>query len=298
MTGGRGSSARKKVLTRSTGRMVRTVRHRPGETVPAPVPSLLNAVLHGDCVAGEPPYRIDPARLLGWQRLEHESLTLILLVDVSRSTYAFMSVFASILGSLTEHFQRNNDRIGLISLQGIKARILNHPTRNHRIVLRNLTALGVQGLTPLADGMLKALDTARLEAFRKPGSRCVVVMLSDCYPEPITHRYADLLDEPVYQAAIRAATLFKKERVSLLLINPSFPLESGRKPLKPGPRLALALVKAAGGRLLKLPTDPPHSDGTQHVKSMQQSVQRILRLIDASFTGRPAGKDVDSFIVG
>ncbi|MBN1880247.1 VWA domain-containing protein [bacterium] len=295
--GGRGSFSRKKVLTRSTGRMVRTVHYRPGDTVPAPVPSLLNAVLHGDCEAGKIPYRIDTSRLLGWQRLEHESLTLILLVDISRSTYAFMSIFAAILGSLTEHFQRNNDRIGLISLQGVKAKILNHPTRNHRIVLRNLTSLGIQGLTPLADGLLKALDMARLESFRKPGARSIVVMLSDCYPEPITHCYEDLMDEPVYQQAIRVATLYRKVAVSLLVINPSFPLEQKRKPLKPGPRLALQIIRASGGKLLKIPVEQHLTDGKREVKSLDQSVNRILRLIDSSFSGRPAGKDVDSFIV-
>ena len=298
ISGGRGSFARKKVLTRSTGRMVRIVGYRPGETALAPAASLLGAMMRGECAPGRLPYRVDQRSFRGWQRLEHESLTLILLVDVSRSTYPFMPIFGSILSSLTEHFQRNNDRIGLIALQGLKAQILNHPTRNHRIVLRNLMALGVQGLTPLADGLLKALDTARLESFRKPGARSIVVMLSDCYPEPVTHLHDDLLDEPAYQQSIRAASLYRRQSVSLLLINPAFPLENSGKQLNPGPRLSLRLVQAAGGKLLKIPVVRHMTDGRVEAKSIDQSVNRILRMIDSSFTGRPAGKDIDPLVVG
>jgi Mg-chelatase subunit ChlD len=197
-------------------------------------------------------FSIEESDFAGWQRLERENLTMVMVIDVSNSTYPYVRVFADVLNNLTEYFKMTKqDRIGLISLQGTQAKVMNHPTFNYRIVTGNLLKLKVHGETPLADGLLKARAMVRLEQYRKPGSKNLVLLLSDCYPEPLTGLYEDIFDEPAYRDAIRAAAFFRKERISLLVINPSFALPD-QKILSPGERLAQRIAQEGRGKLITL----------------------------------------------
>jgi Mg-chelatase subunit ChlD len=175
--------------------------------------TILNAVSNGHYELNERRLRIESNDLVGWQRLEYESLVLVLLVDVSKSTWPFIKVFKEVLASLTDYFSRHNDRIGLISLQGLQARTYSHPTHNFRVVARGLTRLQFHGETPLADGLTKSLSMARIEKSKNPGSRSLVILLSDCYPEPITCQFENKLDEPAYRNSINAAAPYRKAKV-------------------------------------------------------------------------------------
>ncbi len=231
---------------------MRAVRYRKGENIIAPFYTVLGALNRGKYDLESGIFSIGEDDFAGWQRLERENLTMVMVVDVSNSTYPFVKVFADILSSLTEYFKMTKqDRIGLISLQGTQAKVMNHPTFNYRIVTGNLLKLKVHGETPIADGLLKARAMVRLEQYRKPGSKNLVLLLSDCYPEPLTGLYEDIFDEPAYRDAIRAAAFFRKERISLLVINPIFGRTDDQK-LSPGERLAQRIVHEADGKLIAL----------------------------------------------
>lgn len=287
---GRGASSRNTVTTLLTGRNIRAIPFTPGKTRPAVLPSILNMLIRLRRIPEGRELRLDPECLLGWQRREQESLTLILLIDVSRSTYSFKILFAHILDALSAYFHRHDDRIGLISLQGLQARILNHPTRNHRVIIRNLANLEIHGETPLADGLLKALDMAGLEQHRKPGSKSIVILLSDCYPEPLTRKTENIFDEPAYQNVLHAAALYRTRKVSLVVINPAFPLHPPRN-LLPGQRLSMEIVRVAGGRLLRMPTvDDPYKS-VAHIRAANQNIEKIVSLIENVFTGGQQRRD-------
>ena len=240
------------MYTQRLGRGIRVVRYRKDENLIAPFYTRLRALYHGSYNLTKRSFSIKDADFAGWQRLEHENLTMVMVVDVSNSTYPYIRVFADILKSLTEYFRMTkHDRIGLISLQGTQAKIMNHPTCNYQIVTGNLLKLKVHGETPLADGLLKARAMVRLEQYRKPGSKNLVLLLSDCYPEPLTGMYEDLLDEPAYRDAIRAAGFFRKDRISLLVINPTFGTSDDKRS-SPGERLARRIVREGSGKLITL----------------------------------------------
>jgi Mg-chelatase subunit ChlD len=214
--------------------------------------------------------------LRGWEKTERESLTLILLVDMSRSTKRYVQAFAIILRSLAGHFQRNRDRMGLVAIQGRQATVVHHPTHNYRIVTRHLTRLAFRGETPLADGLRKALVVARLERFKNPGSQSLVVLLSDCCPEPLKPG-PDAFEQPSYREAQAAARLFRKERIHLLILLPSpeRPQQSDLRSPRLGERLGESVAALAGGRLIRL------TGGES--RPMKKETERILGTIDAIF---------------
>lgn len=221
--------------------------------------------------------------LMGWHRTEYESLTLILLVDVSKSTWLFIEVFKEILGSLTGYFHKHNDRVGLISLQGLQAKIYNHPTHNFRVVARGLSRLKFHGETPIADGLLKSLNMARLERNKNPGSKSIVILLSDCYPEPLTRGCEHVFEDPAYRNSLNAAGTYRKAGLMLLVINPAFESEVATRP---GELLADKLVKAAGGKLIKLLRPPDR----RHARPSREEMDRILQGIESTLM-RQQGPD-------
>lgn len=238
---------RKRVFTEISGRSIRVVKYIRGLNRIAAFPTILNAVRKGHYSLKKGKFGIKDDDFLAWQKMEEESLTLIIIVDVSSSTFPYINVLKEIILSLKKHFRRHNDRIGLISLQGLSAKILNHPTKNQNIILKNLSSLKIHGDTPLADALLEAIHMARLEKVRKPGSKAIVLLLSDCHPEPITHKYEDIFDEPAYQNAIKVASLYKKEKIPFVIINPIF-----IKGDTPGERLSSILAGVSKGKLIKL----------------------------------------------
>lgn len=279
---------RRPIVNRQAGRNIRVVDYRPGENLLAPLPTVLRAFRDGRARPAQGRIVLRKRDLLGWDKVESESLTLILLVDLSRSTHLYLSALVKILRSLTGHFHRKRDRMGLVSLQGRQARILNHPTHNYRVVTRSLAGLAVAGESPLADGLSKALAMARLERLRNPGSRPLVILVSDCYPEPLTMKVPDLLDEPAFKKAMNAAALYRKEKVHLLVIQPSLQSrEAADRPAPAGDRLANAITRLAGGRLVSFAPA-----GGADIPKERLSV--MLGEIEAALEGLPRMARVES----
>ena len=261
----------------TTGRYTRVVKYEPGQTKLAIKNTLLHAAMSGNYDLKARRFKISNDNIRGWTRREYESLTLILLVDVSKSTWAFIKVFKEILSSLTEYFHKHNDRVGLISLQGIQAKIFSHPTHNFRVVARGLSRLKFHGETPLADGLYTSLNMARLEKSKNPGSRSIVILLSDCYPEPLTIGVSNVFDDPAYRNALTAAAQYNKEQIMLLVINPAF-IENEAE--LPGEILSESIARLSGGRLIKLHREKER----RHANLSSQEIEIIIKGIEDSLS--------------
>lgn len=294
---------RRKVSNQMAGRKLRLVPYQPGRYSLATYETILHALLRSGRPDPGERLKIQPIDFLGWERQIQESLTLVLAVDVSRSTLSFKEMFARIIRSLSAHFNRHRDRIGLISVSGEQAVILNHPSRNHRVVAKSILQLNISGETPLGDGLVKSLEMVKMERTRNPGSKPVVILLSDCFPEPITHKTEDILDEPMYIRVVSAAEQFRRRRVSLLVINPSYRDENAVNVLErehqqtPGERLTDRIIQRSGGHLIKLRTQDNKTmlHQTTHVVREDRQIQDILASIEAAFTGRRDHRDRPGF---
>ena len=110
-----------------------------------------------------------------------ESNLVLLVVDASGSMAArrrMEAVKAAALSLLLDAYQRR-DKVGLITFRGAGATLALPPTSSIDTAARRLEDLPSGGRTPLAEGLLCAAETLRLERIRDPRHRSLLVLVTD-----------------------------------------------------------------------------------------------------------------------
>jgi magnesium chelatase subunit D len=192
----------------------------PQENI-ALLPSIFTALVNRGKSEGKPKIKLNPSDLRIWVRQGRSSVTLILIADASFSTYHFLPAISKALSIVYRDAYRNRDRLGVVAFQRNSAQIMNHPTNNLRMALGNLTRLTPSGFSPLADGLRKALQVFKQEKRRSPNFIPFAILISDCFPEPLTHKYDDLFEEPAYMEALKVSNDFRREKIPIVVINPA-----------------------------------------------------------------------------
>jgi magnesium chelatase subunit D len=88
------------------------------------------------------------------------------------------TVKAVALSLLLDAYQRR-DKVGLITFRGAEAGLALPPTSSIDVAVRRLRDLPSGGRTPLAEGLLCAAETLRLERIRDPRRRPLLVLVTD-----------------------------------------------------------------------------------------------------------------------
>ena len=218
----------------------------PKENI-ALVPSIIASLVNRRKSEEKPKIKLNPSDLRIWLRQGRCSVTLILIADASFSTYHFLPAVSKSLSIVYRDAYRNRDRLGVIAFQKNSAQIMNHPTNNLRVVLGNLTRLTPSGFSPLADGLKKALEVFKQEKRRSPNFIPFAVLISDCFPEPLTHEYADLLEEPAYQETLKISKDFRREKIPIVVINPAHG-KSKNGELFGGSKLGMKIAHISNGK--------------------------------------------------
>jgi magnesium chelatase subunit D len=179
---GVGEAGRRSRALTTTGRTVGAVP--PGsESGPLHLPATIRAAA---------PRQHDRGRAYGPLRLAGDDLRLavtegresnlvLLVVDASGSMAArrrMESVKAAALSLLLDAYQRR-DKVGLITFRGAEASLALPPTSSIDVAVRRLRDLPSGGRTPLAEGLLCAAETLRLERIRDPRRRPLLVLVTD-----------------------------------------------------------------------------------------------------------------------
>ena len=110
-----------------------------------------------------------------------ESNLVLLAVDASGSMAArkrMEAVKTAVLSLLLDAYQRR-DKVGLVTFRGSEAFLALPPTSSVEVAARRLTDLPSGGRTPLAEGLLRAGETLRLERLRDPRRRPLLVVVTD-----------------------------------------------------------------------------------------------------------------------
>ncbi len=130
-----------------------------------------------------------------------ESNLVLLVVDASGSMAArrrMAAVKTAALSLLLDAYQRR-DKVGLITFRGATATLTLPPTSSVEVAARRLDEVPNGGRTPLAEGLLMAAETLRLERIRDPRRRPLLVLVTDgratSGPDAVrrSRRAADLL---------------------------------------------------------------------------------------------------------
>jgi magnesium chelatase subunit D len=180
---GRGEAGRRSRALTTTGRTVgaTAMLHQHGQLhLPA---TLRAAAPHQQARGRQPTQRIHFAgtdlRLAITEG--RESNLVLLVVDASSSIAArrrMEAVKAAALSLLVDAYQRR-DKVGLITFRGSAAALALPPTSSIEVAARRLVELPSGGRTPLAEGLLCAAETLRLERIRDPHRRPLLVLVTD-----------------------------------------------------------------------------------------------------------------------
>ena len=180
-----------------------------------------------------------------------ESNLELLAVDASGSMAArkrMEAVKTAVLSLLLDAYQRR-DKVGLVTFRGAEAALALPPTSSIDVAARRLTDLPSGGRTPLAEGLLRAAETLRLERLRDPRRRALLVVVTD----------GRATSGPDAVARSRqAAELLRATGVSALVID----CETGR--------MSLGLARDLAVRL-----------GADHVKLGEVAAGRIVDAVRA-----------------
>lgn len=209
-----------------------------------------------------------------------QSFNIMLVLDVSNSVRWILKYIEKIITMLTAQASAAKDKLGLIVFQEDRAQIMHYPTCNIRHVIGTINTLAPKGKTPLADGIKLALQTLEHSRFQVTGMSNAIVLLSDCFPEPITGEYEDQLEEPVCQDILSVCDRIAAAKIKFLIINPGINGAKGyQKHL--GYRLGTLAAERAEGSFLNLmadinrASDPNARDYVFSEKMMHKFMQEI-----------------------
>jgi len=110
-----------------------------------------------------------------------EANLVLFCVDASGSMAArrrMEAVKTAVLSLLTDAYQRR-DKVGLVTFRGAAADLLLPPTSSVEAAVRRLESMPAGGRTPLAEGLLCAAHTLRVERIRDPLRRPLLVLVTD-----------------------------------------------------------------------------------------------------------------------
>ncbi|RNL60775.1 VWA domain-containing protein [Nocardioides marmoriginsengisoli] len=110
-----------------------------------------------------------------------ESNLILFCVDASGSMAArarMQQVKAAVLSLLLDAYRRR-DKVGLVTFRGSDGVLALPPTSSVEIAAARLEELPAGGRTPLAEGMLTALESLRVESVRDPNRRPLLVLVTD-----------------------------------------------------------------------------------------------------------------------
>ena len=178
---GYGAAGRRSRAVTSVGRTVRASAEPTTGAVHLPATIRAAAVQQGPRGRAVGPLRVTAADLRRAVTEGREANLVLFCVDASGSMAArrrMAAVKTAVLSLLLDAYQRR-DKVGLITFRGTSARLDLPPTSSIDIAARRLAELPSGGRTPLAEGLLCALETLRLERIRDPQRRPLLVIVTD-----------------------------------------------------------------------------------------------------------------------
>lgn len=186
----------------------------------AVVPTILNAVQKGGYDLAKKRFDMQSDDFLYPRYEETVSYNIMLVLDTSSSISWFIPHIEKMISYITSNVSCSRDKLGLITFHNDLARIYHYPTANVRQVVGTINKIKVQGHTPLGDGLNLALQVFSKDRYHLSGTKNMLVLISDCFPEPLEGGHKDLLDEPCYKSVIAAAEKIRDQNLGFIIINP------------------------------------------------------------------------------
>ncbi len=121
-------------------------------------------------------------------RIYKAPMTLIFVIDLSGSMMFNIEASKEALLRLHREAYRYRDKVGIVALKDTIAVVVQHPITNLGVVANKLFGLKISGFTPLAAGMLKALDVLKETRRRDRATIPVIAIITDGNANVPLHR--------------------------------------------------------------------------------------------------------------
>ena len=106
-------------------------------------------------------------------------MTIMFVLDLSESMlYCIDDVREAILKLYMDAYH-HRDKVGIVALKEMEALVVQHPTTNLKLVANKMLSLRISGFTPLAAGMIKALEILEETKKRDPSAIPVMIIITD-----------------------------------------------------------------------------------------------------------------------
>ncbi|MEW6222797.1 MAG: VWA domain-containing protein [Candidatus Hadarchaeota archaeon] len=112
-------------------------------------------------------------------RLYRAPMTIVFVIDLSGSMAFSVDEAKQAILKLHNDAYRGRDKVGIVALKGTGAVVVQHPITNLKVVASKLSTLAISGYTPLAAGMLKALEVLRETKRRDMATVPVIAIITD-----------------------------------------------------------------------------------------------------------------------
>jgi magnesium chelatase subunit D len=145
-------------------------------------PATIRAAAHEQSFrekTGETALQIRPQDIREKSRIYKAPVTMVLVIDLSKSMMNNIEHVKEAVLKLHGDAYRYRDKVGIVAMKGMNAVVVQHPMTNLRVVANKLLKLHVSGFTPLAAGMLKAVEVLKEEKRRDRSTIPVMVIVTD-----------------------------------------------------------------------------------------------------------------------
>jgi magnesium chelatase subunit D len=112
-------------------------------------------------------------------RLYKAPMSMVFVIDLSGSMIFSIEEVKEAMLKLHGDAYRYRDKVGIVALKETGAVVFQHPITNLRVVANKLLKLRISGHTPLAAGMLKALEVLKKAKRRDRSAIPVMIVITD-----------------------------------------------------------------------------------------------------------------------
>jgi len=234
----------------SKGRIVSYSSEHFGNNRIQIIPTILNAIQNGHYSLPQRKLKVVPQDYQFPQYEQIAPFNIMLVLDISKSIAWVIPHVEKFISYIILNATNSRDKIGLITFSNGVAQTYHYPTFNVRQVIGTINKLDVKGRTPLGEGLNLALRVFSNDRYKRPGTKNLIILISDCFPEPIEGGHKDLLDEPSYKLVLSAVEHIKQSRIGLIIINPASPKETYKHNW--GLILGKRCAEIAGGKYIEV----------------------------------------------
>ncbi len=206
-------------LSFDKGRIIRFSKERSGNI--AFTPTIFNAIQNGNYSLQERKFNIQTKNFLYPKYEESVIYNIMLVLDTSKSISWVIPHIEKFISYITSNVSNARDKLGLITFNNDLAQIYHYPTLNVKQVIGTINEMEAKGQTPLGEGLNLALQVFSKDQYKLPGMKNLLILISDCFPEPLEGGHKDLLEEPSYKLVLSASKKIRDEKLGFIIINPA-----------------------------------------------------------------------------